>query len=181
MAAGYRTDAASLLDFFRKRSLTDARRKDCLAVIRQLGSGVFEERKEARKDLTATGPVVIPLLREALKVDDRELVKLAEACIQDITAANPLVPLAAARLLLQAEPEESIPVLLDYLVYTASHWETDDFLRLMVATCPAPEKVHPRLSEALSDSAAARRGAAAFYPRPEGHRRSSRRRWKASR
>ncbi len=160
-AAGFKADKAGLLDFFHKRSLNDEARKDCLVLIKQLGSGVFEERKRASKDLVWRGRMVVPLLRQALKDDDAEVVRLAKACLEKIEAANPALLLAAARLLLRCDSDEAVPTLLNYLAYAASDWETRDLLRLLVDTCPA-EKLHPALSAALRGPPTPRRASAAF-------------------
>src|SRR5713226_8645738 len=149
--AGFDSNKAGLLDLFRKRTLTEAERKECLTQIKKLGSGVFEERKQAHKDLTDRGRLVIPLLRDALKADDAEIVRQAQACLETIESAKPGVPQAAARLLLQRAPDDAVPVLINYLPYTTSDLETEDILELLVATSLPADKLHPALAAALRE------------------------------
>jgi PQQ-like domain len=160
--AGFDTDKAGLLDFFRKRSLTDVQRQECLDLIQKLGSTVYEERKHASKELTRHGSVVKPLLKDALKNGDAEIVRRAHECLDQLDDANPAAPVSAARLLLQRAPEEAIPALLDYLPYAAGDQEMDDLLAVLIETCPLPEKMHPALPLALSDELTARRATAAY-------------------
>ncbi len=160
-AVGHKTDKVGLLDFFRKRSLTDEERKDCLALVKQLGSGVFEERKQASKDLAARGPVVIPLLREAMKSGDAEVVSRAKGCLEAIEAADPGIPLAAARLLVRRAPGEALPVLLKYLPYTASECETQSILSLILEIHLSKDDLKS-VAAALADPRRPERAVSAF-------------------
>src|SRR5262245_46411926 len=72
-AANLKTDPASLLEFFRQRSLPEAEREKYRALVKQLGSDVFRQREQAMSALVARGPVVVELLREALKDADLEV------------------------------------------------------------------------------------------------------------
>src|SRR5262245_13646998 len=58
-------DGPELLDFFRKRTLTEDDRKQVQAMIRQLGDDSFQVRQKALTDLVALGNKAAPLLRGA--------------------------------------------------------------------------------------------------------------------
>src|SRR5262245_58532279 len=66
-------DDASLLTFFRQRTLTDADRQKLEQMIRQLGSADFAQREEASVELVKRGVQALPLLRQALKNADPEI------------------------------------------------------------------------------------------------------------
>ena len=61
-AAKLKSDAASLLEFFRRRTLPDAEREKYRAYVKQLGSEIFRQREQAMTELVARGPVVVDLL-----------------------------------------------------------------------------------------------------------------------
>jgi hypothetical protein len=160
--AGFDTDKASLLDFFRKRSLTDAQRQECLDLIPKLGSSIYDERKHASRELVRHGRTSIPLLKDALKNADAEIVRRAKDCLEQIDEGNPVAPVAAARLLLQRAPDDAMPVLLDYLPYAAGDQEVEDLQAALIEACALPEKVHPALRSALRDELTVRRATAAY-------------------
>src|SRR5256712_9007774 len=82
------TDGPALLEFFRKRSLTDEGRKKIQDLIRKLGDDSFQVREKASADLVALGTVAVPFLREALKdKSDLEVVRRTEACLEQIGGA----------------------------------------------------------------------------------------------
>src|SRR5262245_40515410 len=62
-----KTDGPGLLEFFRKRSLTDSDRTRLLGLIRELGSPIYAKRKKASNELIAKGPPAVNLLKPALK------------------------------------------------------------------------------------------------------------------
>src|ERR1700675_3334986 len=77
-------DGASLLKLFRQRTLTDDERSKVKAVIVQLGDDSFKVREHALAELIARGPVVVELLKEALKDADLEVTRRVERCLQRI-------------------------------------------------------------------------------------------------
>src|SRR5262249_5947671 len=99
-AAGLKTDGASLLDFFAKRTLSDndqARREE---MVRRMGDNSSFVREQASAALVAKGRPALPVLRLALQDPDLEIVRRAERCLEVIdngTASN--LTMAAARLL----------------------------------------------------------------------------------
>lgn len=69
-----------LLIFFCSACLVAAE-KSVEDLVRQLGSGDFQEREQAIKDLVANGPKSLDSLRKALKNSDKEVARRAEECI----------------------------------------------------------------------------------------------------
>ena len=60
------TDPDKVIGYLREQTLTDAAREKYLPLIQQLGDKVFRKREEASRKLIEAGPVVMPLLREAM-------------------------------------------------------------------------------------------------------------------
>src|SRR5712692_6213346 len=83
-AAKISVDDPSLLEFFRKHTLTPANRERIQALIRQLGDKSFEVRKRASAELAARGIVVWRLLQQAREERDIEIVRRAEQCLRTI-------------------------------------------------------------------------------------------------
>ena len=79
--AGLKTDNATLLAFFNKRTLHDADREIVAKLIRQLGSATYRTREQALAELIARGPVVVGMLRAALQDNDLEIVRRVEKCL----------------------------------------------------------------------------------------------------
>ena len=71
--AGVKTTDEELLNFFRRRSLTDAERHHVETLIRQLGSRWYEERQKASKELTTLGSPTRVFLQSARKDADPEI------------------------------------------------------------------------------------------------------------
>src|SRR5689334_9810260 len=75
-------DGPALLEFFRRRTLTDLERANVELLIQRLGARAFRAREQAAADLIARGPVVVELLKEHLKGPDAEIARRAEKCIE---------------------------------------------------------------------------------------------------
>ncbi len=162
-SAGLRTDALSLLALFHERTRTDF--PDIKKLIRRLGAETFAERENAAKELTSIGRTAFPLLREALKDDDKEVVRRAKICIRDIEqkdwARTPAVYAAAARRLVQLKPEGAVAALLAFLPHAFWGEEEDEAWRALEALAGKPGDLHPLLADALKDEVASRRALAA--------------------
>src|SRR5258707_671032 len=61
--AGVGNDGPSVLDFFRKRTVTETDLNGIKELIRQLGDESFFTRQKASASLVARGAVCVPLLR----------------------------------------------------------------------------------------------------------------------
>jgi hypothetical protein len=159
--AGVGTDGPALLDFFRRRTLTDADRAAVARLVMQLGDEDGDRRDEASSRLIAFGPPVLPALRNALNSEDPEVVRRAREAIGAIEQAiRAGLSSAAARELARKAPAGATPVLLAYLPFAEEAAE-DDLLTALVTLNPSTDKLHPGLTPALSDPHALVRAAAA--------------------
>src|SRR5438132_13591210 len=71
--AGLRTDPASLLTYFRQRTLSETERSKLAAKVQLLGDQSFQVRETATQELIAAGRSAVPFLRPALKDKDLEI------------------------------------------------------------------------------------------------------------
>src|SRR5262249_52815459 len=82
--AGLATDGAALVDFFRKRTVTEDQRDRVKVLIRDLADKSFAVREKASKELVLLGTAALPALRVAAKDDDPEVALRAQQCLQMI-------------------------------------------------------------------------------------------------
>src|SRR5262249_7435137 len=93
-------DGPSLLEFFRRRTISNADLERIGQLIRDLGDDSFEARQKASAQLVAIGAAAVPLLKQATKNDDIEVVRRAQECLKHIeTGSSTAVVAAAARIL----------------------------------------------------------------------------------
>jgi len=156
-------DGPALLDFFRKRTLTDEQRKQIPGLLEQLESRQFLERQDASDKLTALGPPVLPILRAARHGRGLEMTRRLEQCIATIErASSPDLAGAAARLIKTRKPDGAVPVLLAYAPFADDDAVQEDVLHALAVLAVRDGKVEPVLVEALRDGVAGRRAAAAL-------------------
>ncbi len=162
-AAGIASDGPALLEFFRKRTLTDVERDKILALIRQLGNDSFKIREKASADLVALGTMAIPMLHPATKDPDLEVVRRAELCLQHIQAkdSGPAVPAAAARLLAVRKPAGTAKILLAFVPFADDDSVLEEIRGALAAVALRDGKPEPALVAALADKMPIRRAAAA--------------------
>src|SRR5947209_2794284 len=78
--ANVASDGPALLEFFRKRSLSEADQQRLAATVRQLADPDFAVREKASADLVAAGRLAVPLLKAVLEDPDAEVVRRAGYC-----------------------------------------------------------------------------------------------------
>ncbi|HZT82460.1 MAG TPA: HEAT repeat domain-containing protein [Gemmataceae bacterium] len=160
--AGVASDDAALLDFFRRRTLTEASRQQALDAIKRLGDDDFTTRTRATEELTAMGWPVLPLLREGARDPDAEVrrrcARIAEALENKPSAA---ASSAAARLLARSKPAAAAAVLLAYLPHAEDDTVVDELRAALAALALRDGKPDRALTDALKDREPVRRGAAA--------------------
>jgi hypothetical protein len=161
-AAGLATDGPALLDFFRRRLVTEADRPRIQELIRQLGNNAFAVREKAANDLILRGPGVVPLLRQALQdPPDIEVMRRLEQCLRRVesTSQAPLMT-AAVRLVALRRPSDGTSVLLTYLPFAESESVADEIRAALTTLAVHDGKPDPVLVAALADGTAMKRGAA---------------------
>jgi hypothetical protein len=161
-AAQLGTTDPALLEFLRKRTLSDVDRDRMNLLIRQLGDDAYDVREKASAELLARGAAAEPALRMAVQSADIEVVRRAEECLrlikQGVSAA---VPAAAVRLLGRRKPPGTAEVLLAYLPFADSEAVAEEVRKALTAVAVRDGKPDPALLAALSDKSGLRRGAAA--------------------
>jgi HEAT repeat protein len=161
--AGMAADGSALLDFLRKRTLTDEQRKQLPGLLEQLESRQFLERQDASEKLSALGPPALPFLRDALQGHGLEMTRRLEQCIAAIERVSSAdVAGAAARLIKVRKPDGAVPVLLAYVPFADDDAVQEDVLDALTALAVRDGKLEPALVQALRDSVASRRAAAAL-------------------
>jgi HEAT repeat protein len=156
-------DDTSLLEFFKKRTLTNADRVELQRLIRLLGSESFEERERASHTLLSRGPLALRFLQEALRDPDPEIVRRADRCISEIEQGpGASLPAAAARTLARRHPPEAMAALLEYVPFADDDTVEEEVLGALVSLAAQQEKNEAVLARALHDALTARRGAAAY-------------------
>jgi hypothetical protein len=159
-AATVGTDGPALLEYLRGQTPDAARLAKVKALVRQLGDDAFEKREEASKALAAAGVIALPFLREAVKGDDREVVRRARECLRQIgNGPGVEVPAAAVRLLGWKRPAGAAQVLLNYLP-VADEPVAREVRAALVAVAQRDGKPGPDLLRALDDKEPVKREAA---------------------
>jgi hypothetical protein len=155
-------DPASLIQFFRRRTLNEDERERIRTLVKELGADSFRLREKAFAALLVRGSVAIPFLKEAAKSDDLEVSRRAEVCLQRITQAdqNFEVLTAAIRLLAARRPPGAVPTLLDYLPFADADRLTDEVGHTLVALAVSDGQPDKALVAALSSKDPLLRGAA---------------------
>jgi HEAT repeat protein len=157
-------EAADLLGYFRKHTLSAAEQDKIQGLIQQLGDDAFKVRQKAMTDLTALGANAVPLLRRAQDDPDEEVKERARDLLAAAAAAGAndraAQSAAAARLLRVKAPEGAVAVLLAYLPDADNDAVEEEVLLTLAALGVKDGKVDAALAAALKDKAAGRRGAA---------------------
>ena len=159
--AGVATDGPGLLEFLRKKTLSEDQRRGIKELIEQLGSKDFKVREKATKQLRALGQAAVPALEAALEHADFEVATRAQACLKAHQADPPTKMLAAAvRVLAARKPAGGAAVLLAFLPDAASMEVEEEIARALTALSVRDGKVDPTLVQALTDQLPLRRAAA---------------------
>ena len=158
------TDGPGLLDYFRKRTLSDAGLARINEMVRQLGDDEFEVRERASEGLVALGMAARAALRAALKDPDLEIRRRARECLDKIDSGVETalrVNAAAVRVLARLRPAGTAGVLLDYLPSAEDESIAEEARRALTTLAVRAGKVEPVLVAALKDRLAVKRAAAA--------------------
>jgi HEAT repeat protein len=162
-SASLPADGPSLLEFFRKRTLTRPQPEKLTALVRQLGDKTPELREKAAGDLVSLGPVAIPYLRQAAKdVDEAEIAARARRCLRFLEGNDATnVTATAARLLGARKPAGAAEVLLAYLPFADEDAVVEEVKNALVALALRDGKPDPVLVRTLEDPMPLRRAVAA--------------------
>lgn len=153
-----------LLHFFHKRTLTAEQIAKFRAVFPKLGAASYPARLEATTALRAMGPVVRPLIVQAIEQPklDSETRRRAQRCLdQHSEDEDALLAMATARQITRTPPRGAVGVLLAYLPYVANEAIRDEVQHALQASIAAEPDAAPLLHTALKDAHPEKRAAAA--------------------
>lgn len=161
--AGVEIDGPGLLDFFRRRTLTDADREAIQKQITRLGDDSFVVREKASQDLVKLGTKAVTMLRQAAKDTDPEVMWRAKQCLKAIheVETSGQLPAAAARVIAWKKPPGAALVLLAYLPFAEDESAAEPVRAALAAVALPGGQPDPALVAAFHDKVAARRLAAA--------------------
>jgi hypothetical protein len=161
--AGLKTDGAALLEFFRKRTPTEADQARLAAAVRRLGDNAYPVREKASNDLIGAGRSALPFLRPALNDRDLEIARRARRAIDAIeSGTTTALALAATRLLAERRPAGASKALLDYLPFADNDSIEDEIFFALTALGARADKPDPAVIATLKDARALKRSAAAL-------------------
>lgn len=160
-SANVGSDAAGLIAFLKKRTLSDEDRKNLESMVKQLDSSEFAQRQEASRRLVEIGTPALPFLRTAAVGSSLEMTRRVEECIKQIERGpGPALPSAATRLLAQRAPAEAVQVLIDYVPFADDASVEDEVIAALGVLSTLEPKVPAALPATLKDKLPARRAAA---------------------
>jgi HEAT repeat protein len=142
-------DGPALLAAFRQRTLTPEDAIQARALVAQLADKSLAKREQASAELTALGPKVVGVLREAANSANTEQARWAEKCLKDIAQqeSKGKLPLAAPRLLAVRRPAGATAALLAFLPFTEDSAMKEEVVKAAQALVRADG---PGVAEALA-------------------------------
>ncbi len=168
-AAKVGSDDSALLQFLRKRTLSDEARQKIKESIRGLGDTSFQARQKTKENLVAQGITAIPLLTQALRDPDPEVAGLAKECLEAIgKGPDPAVTVAAIRLLAMRKSAGAAEVLLFYLPSAPDETVAREVRAALAAVAYRDGKPDKDLLNALKDKDPQRQAAATALVGPGG-------------
>lgn len=157
------SDAAGLVAFFKRRTLSEEDRKNLEKMVTQLDSNMFALRQEASTRLVEIGTPALPFLRNAAVGNSLEMTRRVEECIRQIERGpGPTLPAAAARLLAQRAPADAIKILVDYAPFADDATVEDEVITALGILSLQDPKVPQALVATLKDDLPARRAVASL-------------------
>jgi HEAT repeat protein len=156
------TDGPTLLDEFRKRTLTPEATARTRDLILRLGAASFDERERATEELVALGRLALPVVREAARNADAEVALRAAAVLLRVERTpNDALPTTAARLVALRRPTGAAEVLLAYLPSAEGEDVAAELTSALAAVAVRDGQPDAGLVRALADGSPRRRAVAA--------------------
>ena len=158
------TDAETLHDFLKKRTLPEKDRPELERLVRKLASSDYRTRERAMHTLEARGSAALDVLR-AYRTSNlsMEAIRRIERAIENIQLADvsPEVPAAAIRVLALHKPAALVETLLAYVPFADNDVVMDELRDALTKHALDARKASPHLLAALADRAPQRRALAA--------------------
>jgi hypothetical protein len=159
--AGWKTDAASLLEIFRARTPAVADQQRMRNLVAELGARTFRVREQASAQLQKEGNRARPFLEEARQHADTEVWRRAALCLERIPADPEDQSLAAAaRMVGRDKPAAAAGPLLAYLPFAPTREVTEAVQAALTAAASKDGQADPAVIDAAKDRLAVRRAAA---------------------
>ena len=160
--AGLPTDGPGLVQYFRRRALQDVPAEKIKGLIRQLGDDDFDARENASDALIGLGQRAAPFLLNARASLDAEVVRRAEACLQQIKGGvGNGVETAAVRMLAIRKPAEAAEALLAFLSVVESNAMADEVADALASMMRREGRPDKAVVAALGNKMSLRRAIAA--------------------
>ncbi len=151
-------DAPTLLDEFRKRTLTAAEHDKILELIGKLGDETLATREQAMSDLVALGPRIVPMLRQHQAQRDPRVGTYVTRCLSLMESEKtPPLPAPAMRLVALRKPAGAVEVLLAFLPFAETEGMRQQVVAALRSMAVREGKVDPSIAAALDDKLAMRR------------------------
>jgi hypothetical protein len=161
--AGIDIDGPALLEYFRRRTPSDAEQKALKQRAQQLGSDAFPLRRLATDELIRAGRSSLPYLRDMATHKDAETARRASYCIQAIEQHTRLgLSATASRVLAERNVSGALETLLAYLPFVDEPWVEEEVRMSIKRLGLVGGKAAPVLEQALGDPESKRRVAAAW-------------------
>jgi HEAT repeat protein/outer membrane protein assembly factor BamB len=169
---GLKGDGPDILEYFRKKTLTQPDPKEIAALVRQLGDEDFPVREKAFKGLANLGAAAFtglkdwetanPLPKNPMDNDPslETRKRVAELKLRIDTKAEPTLQAAAARVLAKLKTEGTADGLMAFLPFASDPTVVDEICKTLGAVAVRNGKVEPILLKSLQDPIAVKRGAA---------------------
>lgn len=160
--AGIGSDGPALLEFFRKRTLSEKDRARIALLISRLGDEDFDVREGASHDLIRLGATAAPALHRATSDADAEIASRARRSLNAIGGGWSIdLPATAARVLAVRAPSGAVEVLLDFLPSAMNEPVEEEVVAHIVALALRSGRPPSSILTALRDPEPTRRLAAA--------------------
>ncbi len=151
----------ALLDFLRKRTLTDAELGELDALVHKLGDSSFEVRSKAKQDLVAQGAKALPALTQAAKDTDPEVRDAAKECLERIGKGSENEEIAAViRQMARRQTKGAVEILLAYVPSAPDEKIAQEVRGALAAVGNPKGQPDKALTQALEDKNPLRRAAA---------------------
>jgi HEAT repeat protein len=156
-------EGGALLDYLKKRTVSDETRNKLLELVKLLGDDSYDVRQNATLDIQKYGISAVGILRQAERNSDYEISRRSARCLKEIEKVpSSSLTSAVARTLGRLKPEGATEALLNYLPFSDDELVTEDIrLALRDLAITKDKKADGTLVAALTDTLVLRRGAAA--------------------
>lgn len=161
--AGIPLDGPGLLEYFRRRTPSEAEQAALKQKSIQLGSSHYPTRAAATDELIRGGRASLPFLRNIAKTGDLETARRAQYCIQIIEQHTRLgLAATASRVLAERKSDGALEALLAYLPLVDESWVEDELRDSIKALGFIDGKATATIEQEHQATDSKRRGVAAW-------------------